>query len=210
MQTEYSKLPIPDPQKEGVTKYQINWQDIDCITNNEIAEIDFHRNKIWTKKGIGVQNNVGYGNISIRNPQNLAQFIISGTQTGHLENLANTQYSKVTYSNIENNLLFCQGRIPASSEALTHAVLYNTNTDIQAVIHIHNNLFWKKNLNKLATSDQKAEYGTPQMAQSVRFLFTNKRIQSLPNIIIMGGHQDGMLVFGESIQQTTDFWLQML
>jgi hypothetical protein len=182
---------------------------VDCISEAEIAELDIARHKIWKIGGIGVDEGYGYGNISQRCSDNAAHFIISGSQTGHLENLTNTQYAKVTYWKIKNNLLFCQGKIQASSEALTHAVLYDINTDIQVVIHIHNNLFWKKNLNKLATSDEKAEYGTPEIAQSVRFLFTNKVVKSLPNIIIMGGHQDGILVFGESLAQATDFWLQI-
>ena len=66
----------------------------------------------------------------------------------------------LTYSEIKNNILFCQGKIHASSEALTHAVLYEICTDIQAVIHIHDKHFWQKNIHILPTSDEKAAYGT--------------------------------------------------
>ena len=202
---------------EGVIKYQSHWQNVDCITANEVAELDFYRNKIWQAGGIGIENNVGYGNISIRDKQNPAHFIISGSQTGQHENLQNTQYSKVIYWKIKDNMLFCKGRIQASSEALTHAILYEVCADIQTVIHIHNKNFWHANIDVLPTSDKKSAYGTPEITQSVRFLFTNIMLQNrknetpiLPNIIIMGGHEDGILVFGRTLAETTDFWLNML
>jgi L-ribulose-5-phosphate 4-epimerase len=197
---------------EGVIKYKCEWQNLDCIAGDEVAELNFYRNKIWKRSWIGEQDGVGFGNISQRCRKNSAHFIISGSQTGHCEILENTQYAKVTYSKIKNNILFCQGKIQASSESLTHAVLYELSADIQAVIHIHEKKFWHKNIDKLPTSDKKAEYGTPQIAQSVRFLFTNKMLSNtfehspiLPNIIIMGGHEDGILVFGESLAQATQF-----
>jgi L-ribulose-5-phosphate 4-epimerase len=207
----------PSNEKEGVVKYQSHWENIDSITPEDIAELDFYRHKIWQTGGIGVTNNVGYGNISVRCADNPAHFIISGSQTGQHERLANTQYSKVIYWKIKNNILFCQGGAQASSEALTHAALYEICSDIQTVIHIHNANFWQANLDVLPTSDKKSAYGTPEITQSVRFLFTtillqntNKKTPILPNIIIMGGHEDGILVFGRTLAETTTFWLNCL
>jgi L-ribulose-5-phosphate 4-epimerase len=220
MNTDRTKQPSnesPSNEKEGVIKYQSHWENTDCISPEDIAELDFYRNKIWQTGGIGAVNNAGYGNISLRCADNPAHFIISGSQTGQYETLASTQYSKVIYWKIKNNILFCQGRTQASSESLTHAGLYEIHHDIQAVIHIHNANFWHKNLDVLPTSDKKSAYGTPEITQSVRFLFTkiilqntNKKAPVLPNIIIMGGHEDGILIFGRTLAETTTFWLNCL
>ncbi|MEY4925808.1 MAG: hypothetical protein RI894_244 [Bacteroidota bacterium] len=191
--------------KDGVIKYTINWENAACIAAETIADLEHYRHLLWQHKLIGEdERGYGYGNISKRCGANSAHFIISGTQTGRKEWLSPNEYAKVTYWNIKNNLAFCKGKIKASSEALTHANLYANFTDCQVVIHIHSHRIWHDYYNILPTTDSKIVYGTPEMAQTVQFLFTQSRNSYLNNILIMGGHQDGILAWGDDFEQVVN------
>src|ERR1035437_4719757 len=139
----------------GSIKFQCNWIQSEPIEEEIIAKINHWRNILFNNKLIGVYpNGVGYGNISIRLTEN--EFLISGTSTGHLENLTNKHYSRVIDYNFERNALTCKGPIKASAESLTHAAIYEMDQKIQAIIHIHNKQMWNKLLNKIpTTSDRK-------------------------------------------------------
>lgn len=195
---------------DGVIKYKIDWTDTDCITESEIKTINFYRQLLWQKKLIGEdENGIGYGNISFRDPKNAAHFIVSGTQTGKHEWLKNTQYAKVTYWNIKNNSIFCQGKTKASSEALTHANLYQKVTDCQVVIHIHNSFIWHSYYNIFPTTSKEIVYGSPEMAETVQFLISKNNSKLFSNILIMGGHQDGVLAYGNDFDSVTQQLIQL-
>ncbi len=190
-------------EQDGVIKYECYWDDCDCIAPQEITELNYFRTKIWQSGWIGEDvNGIGYGNISTRQEASKDGFIISGTQTGAHETLNIQQYSYVYNFNINKNVVFCKGKIKASSEALTHAAFYTIHTDIKAVTHIHNTNFWLKNLDILPTTPHNIPYGTPQMAESVRFLYYSD--SECIKIILMAGHEGGILVFGDSLQDNFD------
>jgi ribulose-5-phosphate 4-epimerase/fuculose-1-phosphate aldolase len=150
--------------------------------------------------GFDKKLNVGYGNISIRHPENPAQFIISGTQTGHFADLTSEDYTLVTAYDIPANHLHCKGPIKASSESLTHAAVYELNPAFQAVIHIHSLPMWEKLLHQAPTTSVDVPYGTPEMAFEVARLY---RETTLPEekLFAMAGHQDGLVAFGESLEE---------
>ena len=196
--------------EDGVIKYTIDWQNENQLTETDIKMLNECRTLLWQKKLIGIdESGVGYGNISIRHAIVPNSFIISGTQTGQHQTLTTAQYALVTKWKIKNNSLFCIGNTRASSEALTHAIFYEYNTDYKAVIHIHNDYIWQKYLHKLPTTPQNIAYGTPMMADSVRFLLSSKRVNLAQKVIIMGGHKDGILAFGESLQAATQTLLDL-
>jgi L-ribulose-5-phosphate 4-epimerase len=197
--------------QEGVIKYQIAWDNRNILTEKDIAELNQCRTILWQNGLIGVdETGVGYGNISCRYDKMPSSFIISGTQTGAHETLTTAQYALVTHYEIKNNSLFCIGKTKASSEALTHCIFYANNIANKIVIHIHSAYIWKNNLHKLPTTDTKIEYGTPEMADSVRFLLTNKKANLARKVIIMGGHENGILVFGDSLHIATQTLLKLL
>ena len=197
--------------EDSVIKYKIKWTEVDCIAASEVETINFYRKLLWQKKLIGEdEDGIGYGNISFRDPKNEAHFIISGTQTGKYEWLKNTQYAKVTYWNIKNNSLYCQGKTKASSEALTHANLYDKIADCQIVIHIHNAIIWHRYYNILPTTSKEIVYGSPEMAETVQFLFHKNNSKLFSNILIMGGHQDGILAYGSDFASVTQQLIQLV
>jgi ribulose-5-phosphate 4-epimerase/fuculose-1-phosphate aldolase len=192
-------------ETEGVIKYQLHHTHSPLPAQISLAELNAWRTMMFKLNLIG-QNpqryqGYGFGNISQRlNTENL-QFIISGTQTGHLSVLSRHDYSLVTQAIPQHNTLFSSGETLPSSEALTHASVYLQNPDIQAVIHVHCPEIWQQTqaLN-LAHTAADVAYGTPEMAAAVTQLFKSENWQQSAMFTLLG-HEDGVIAFGTSLSQ---------
>ena len=188
--------------EEGYIKYHLSWEKADALPSDLIRELNEWRSRMYDLGLIGYdpELKVGFGNISLRCPQEYGHFIISGTQTGHVARLDARHYTAVTAYDLARNTLSCKGPVKASSESLTHAALYACAESVQAVIHVHNRSMWNRLLHKVPTSSAEVPYGTPEMAFEVQRLF---RESDLPHskILVMAGHQDGILSFGESLEE---------
>lgn len=196
---------------EGYIKYQIHWKKSEALPNFLLEEIQLWRRKMYDAGLIGFDPRlqVGFGNISIRHPEDQEQFIISGTQTGHLKALESAHYTLVTSYNIPVNELYCEGPVKASSESLTHAAVYELNAAFQAVIHVHSREMWQKLIHRVPTTSDQVPYGTPEMAFEVARLY---RETSLPEgkLFVMAGHQDGLVAFGKSLEEAGEKILNWL
>jgi len=182
--------------KEGYIKFNCEW--IKQELNEDISEINKWREKLYKLNLIGVyESGVGFGNISIRKYNN---FIITGSKTGGIENLTNNHFTKVTNWNFDKNSLTCYGPIEASSESLTHAAVYISDLNTNAVIHVHNSNLWEKLMYKVPTTDEKVEFGTPEMAYEIMKLFIDKNTIN-KKIIVMGGHKEGIISFGKDLEE---------
>ena len=185
---------------EGYIKFHCHWIQAEPIPPSELEEINHWRNHLYDLGLIGVyQNGVGFGNISIRATKS-AGFIISGTQTGNLPILSEQHYTRVIDFDLAKNSLTCEGPVRASSESLTHAILYQTCAEANAVIHIHHPKLWNQLLDQVPTSSREVPYGTPEMAKEVTRLFADSDLQA-KKILVMGGHQDGVVTFGENLDE---------
>src|SRR5262249_38625969 len=152
---------------EGYIKYKCIWIKSAPLPTKELICINTWRQKLFALGMIGAyEQEIGFGNISIR-PRNYPQFIISGTQTGHIPLLNNHHYTLVTEFNIKKNSLTCKGPIKASSESLTHAAIYMYDKDIKSVIHVHHSGLWKNMIYKVPTINQNVQYGTREMYYEV-------------------------------------------
>jgi len=181
---------------EGIIKFEANWKNKDSISDAEFEFINSWRKLCHDKSIIGVGNDgIGYGNISFR-IGDTNQFVISGSATGHILDLESKHYSKVVDFDIDNNSIDCEGRTVASSESMSHAALYSANSNIRCVIHLHHKELWKNNLYRYPATNIYIEYGTVAMAQSI-FKLANEANEG---VIIMGGHQDGIIIFGTSFE----------
>ena len=97
-------------------------------------KLDEWRQKLYAAGLIGeyVEERIGFGNISIRSADH-GQFLITGTQTGNLATTTEEHYSLVTSYDIAGNKVWCSGPLQASSEAMTHAAIYELDPAIGAV-----------------------------------------------------------------------------
>lgn len=184
---------------EGYIKYQCNWIQSDVIQPQQIEEINKWRTLLFDQGYIGMyENGIGFGNISIRVDDNL--FLVSGSATGGIRHLSAEHYALVTDYNFPLNQLSCKGMTTASSESLTHAAIYACSEKTNAVIHVHHKEKWIRLLHKAATTNAAISYGTPEMAYAIQNLILENNGDNT-KLIVMGGHEDGLISFGKTLEE---------
>ena len=199
---------------EGYIKYRCNWIKTDAVAPQSVACLTPYRNALFQLGFIGQRpDGIGFGNISQRATEAIPsaagvsvpqartqeQFIISGTQTGDRATLTAADYALVTHFSPEQNSLTCQGLRKASSESLTHGVIYSSHPAIKAIIHVHHARLWQQLLNQVPTTRESVRYGTPEMASETQRLFHESPLLQ-QKIFAMAGHEDGIVTFGENFQ----------
>jgi ribulose-5-phosphate 4-epimerase/fuculose-1-phosphate aldolase len=206
---------------EGYIKYQCNWINTSSISRDEIRELNRWREKLYQLNLIGqYDNGIGFGNISIRDAENTAlatessraqhnqstHFIISGTTTGSIAHLTEKHYTRVIAFDWDKNSVTCVGLIKASSEALTHAAVYVANPQVNAVIHVHHRQLWQQLIDRVGTTQKNCAYGTPEMAKEIIRLCQERRVKE-QKIIVMSGHEEGIITFGNSLDEAGNILL---
>jgi ribulose-5-phosphate 4-epimerase/fuculose-1-phosphate aldolase len=188
--------------ERGSVKYKCSWKKAPPVENSLITELTIYRTKLYKLGYIGIYpNGIGFGNMSIRLRGNT--FLITGTATGGFETLTNEHFTKVMAYDFKQNWLECQGPIQASSESLTHAAVYESSPNTFAIIHIHNKLLWDRLKHNVPTSASTIEYGTPEMAIEIKRLFKDTNL-SKSQILVMAGHEEGIITFGRTINEAFD------
>jgi len=144
-------------------------------------------------------NGIGFGNVSIRAGAS-PQFYISGTMTGALPELTPAHYARVVAWDFPRNWLQCEGPVPASSESMTHAAIYEQDANVRAVLHVHEMELWKRLLDRVPTTRKHVEYGTPEMAAEMGRLFRESDVRER-RILAMAGHEAGIFAFGAAPEE---------
>lgn len=183
---------------EGYIKYKSFWHKKAIEVEQQfLKEINLVRTKLIAYNMIGkIQGGPGFGNISMRSGSD--QFYISATNTGHLTNLNSKDIALVTDVNIDTNSVWCMGESNASSESMSHAVIYQAKSNVNAVIHIHYSSLWNKLKNKVPTTGEKTAYGTPEMAIEISELL---KVDSSERLLVLGGHEDGIISYGNTLHE---------
>ena len=190
---------------EGYIKFDCHWIKAEPISLDKLREINEWRDKLHRLGLIGVYDNgVGFGNISIRAENNT--FIITGSATGNLDKLTEDHYVLVSDYDLVKNILTCAGPIKASSESLSHAVVYESLPETNSVIHIHNLEMWEKLMDQIPTTNKNAAFGTPEMASEIKKLIINPNMSE--KIIVMGGHEGGIITFGKNLDEAGNILLR--
>lgn len=193
---------------EGVIKYVGQWTPGPPLAESQLVELMAWRDRLRQAQLIGLYpNGIGYGNISLR--LSAHSFAVSGTQTGHLATTTPDHYTLVDGWDIDRNTLHCTGPIQASSESLTHAALYDYSAEIHAIIHVHNRDLWQRYQGVLPTTAATVPYGTPAMAYEMRRLLQQGKLIH-QRILIMAGHEEGVLTFGPTLDAAAEVLYQYL
>jgi L-ribulose-5-phosphate 4-epimerase len=192
-------------EQEGVIKYQLEHTEKPIVEKISLSEINAWRTIIFRLGLIGQDperyGNLGFGNISQRLDYQSSQFIISSSQTGHIEHLSTEHYCLVIKVDLQKNWIQSCGLYKPSSESLTHASIYAQDGKIQAVIHAHSPEIWNNtaalNLPHISAD---IPYGTVEMAIAVEQLFQSGDLQRT-SLFTMLGHEDGVVSFGLNMQE---------
>jgi ribulose-5-phosphate 4-epimerase/fuculose-1-phosphate aldolase len=191
-------------QDEGVIKYdQSRFTYMATLPRHEYVTIEKYR-KILNEMNLvsAYANGLGYGNISMRknyghilrtkNPQ----FIITGSQTGHIKDLTGEHYTRVLDCDIDAFAVTAQGALKASSETVTHAAIYAMNPHIGAVVHFHHKKIWNHMIGGGYESTGKwVLYGTYEMAIAVRDCIGD----NTQGTFVMKGHEEGGVAYGPNL-----------
>lgn len=189
---------------EGVIKFQQTWENAEISPGVPGEDLIRWRQKLFAAGLIGHDSvhNVDFGNMSIR-ADTASQFIITGTQTGHIKSLESKHLSLVTGWELAKNSLNAKGLVQASSESLSHAAFYETSADIGAVVHIHSTTSWQQLLERVPTTPKSIAYGTPAMAFELQRLYQESEL-SINGIAAMAGHEGGLIYIGATIAEATE------
>jgi len=188
-------------KEEGYIKFQCNWENRGFYFPKEMFfYINSWREKLYNYGLLGADSNgIGFGNLSIRMDTTNC-FIITGSATGNYPKLNKIHYSKVVDYDIANNYVKCLGGTKASSESLSHAAIYEASPMVKAIIHTHHKDMWKQLIHTEPTTSSEAEFGTPELAKEITTIARQARTKE-KQLIVMGGHEEGILTFGKDIEE---------
>lgn len=194
---------------EGYVKYASDWTPAPPIDDDACEMLDAWRRRLYDAGLIGLYEDlgIGYGNLSIRHGDP-GQFLISGTQTGHLRETTGEHYALVTAVDAGRNFVACRGPVQASSEAMTHAAIYALDPAIGAVVHVHDRALWLHARNRVPTTAADVAYGTPEMAREFGRLYTDTDFAA-SGIAVMAGHEEGLISFGTTLAEASERMLRL-
>ncbi len=193
---------------EGYIKYVSDWTPGPAPDADVTNLLDTWRRPLHEAGLIGHYDDldVGFGNLSVRVG---SQFVISATQTGHLAVTEAGHYSLVTGYDIDNNRVSSIGPAQASSEALTHAAIYELDSDINAIVHVHSAELWHRLRGEVPTTEATVSYGTPQMAREFSRLYRDTDFATR-GIAVMAGHEEGIVTIGATLEEAATRILQLV
>lgn len=148
----------------------------------------------------------GYGNVSGRigpfpGAPGARPFVVTGTQTGGNRCMGLEDFCVVTRYDIARNRVTSHGPVHPSSESMTHGAIYDLGPHVRFVMHAHAPVVWRRAARlRLPTTDPSVPYGTPEMAAEVRRLARETSLLER-RVLAMGGHEDGVVVFGRTAEE---------
>lgn len=217
---------------EGVIKFSVQQAHHSTLYLNnshqeKLAELTAWRKRLFKMDVIGCdisRYGACYGNVSMRyieldhfefryvKPKGFRTFLITGTQTGNLEDLTADHYVRVYHYNYAHNKVCAEGPLLPSSESLTHGAIYDLSLelDIRYVFHVHSPQLWNSaHRLEIPTTSETIAYGTPEMAAEVQRLFHDTDLGE-KKILSMGGHKDGIISFGSTAEEAGTILLEHL
>jgi ribulose-5-phosphate 4-epimerase/fuculose-1-phosphate aldolase len=191
---------------EGVIKFKLTLKRAPAPEMNQVIALEKWRALFFKLGLVGEYPNekIGYGNLSSRLTKK--NFLITGSQTGHLAHLQAHHYTKVMECDLKKGSVTAEGLIPPSSESLTHYGIYVANPAINYVFHVHHQKLWE--LLKAGPFDSindDVAYGTQEMAEAASTLLWNKS----SGIFVMKGHEDGIISYGSTPEEAGKIILEL-
>jgi ribulose-5-phosphate 4-epimerase/fuculose-1-phosphate aldolase len=209
----------PPVSEEGVIKFQLRYTPGPPLPAESLRELNAWRKILVLLEMVGAvpsrYDGYGFGNISQRvEPFNAAgphrHFVITGTQTGEIADLAPEHFVLVTDCYPKQNLTVAVGPIRPSSESMTHGAVYALDSRIRWVMHGHSPEIWRAATRlHIPTTDAAVAYGTPEMSEEVARLWRESDMRR-QRLFTMGGHEDGVVSFGRTASEAGQVLLDAL
>ncbi|PID42720.1 MAG: aldolase [Proteobacteria bacterium] len=205
--------------QEGVIKYQLDFRQEKLPETIRLDQLELCRSKLIRLGMLGQDDaryeGYGFGNISARYtsvidpanplpanrlPGSPDAFLITGSQTGHLDSLSCDEYVLVEHFDENANSLRACGMVKPSSESLSHGVVYRTKAEVNAVIHVHDPELWSNaEALQFPVIPSNIPYGTVEMAKAIAGLLLTLYSNRNAGVFVMAGHEDGVIAFGPDV-----------
>ena len=195
---------------EGVIKFDLRFTPAPPLPHENVRELNAWRTLLRRLGLVGKDPNryggFGFGNLSRRlepfeAPPGERRFVITGTQTGGVDELGPEGYALVLQCTPRDNRVIAQGPIRPSAEALTHATLYDLDPDLRWVMHVHSPEIWRKAAAlDLPRTSEGAAYGSSELAFEIHDLLSDPTVFDR-RILSVTGHEDGIFTFGRSAEE---------
>lgn len=193
----------------GAIKFRCERIATGPVAFTQLPELNACRRTLLQLRLVGCgADGIGFGNLSVRDDAG-SGFFITGTGTGGLPVLTTNDVARVVEWRFVANSLRCEGGAVASSESLTHAAIYEASPETRAIIHFHSASLWTRLRDAMPTTSPAVEYGTPEMALEVARLFAQTDVET-HRLIVMGGHPEGLVAFGGTLQAALEIALRTL
>ena len=203
---------------EGIIKYDLLYQPKDLTIGTNLQPLIAWRETLYRMHLIGKSahkyGGMAYGNISQRTIADDAaatggnSFLVTGTLTGHMKKLTQQHFCLVKSVDVKNSIMDAEGPCKPSSEALSHGAIYQLDSNIRFVIHIHcPELWYKSSALGITETDEKNRYGSPALAEEIQQLYESGKISETA-IVAIKGHQDGLLAFGSDLDEVASLVIQ--
>ena len=144
---------------------------------------------------------LGYGNLSRRVPSGNGAFIITASQTSGIAEAGLGELVRVNRCSFDDFQMEAEGRLPPSSEAMTHAMVYAADPSLHWVLHGHSPEIWRNaaalGLPAIAAD---VEYGSRSMVAAVAALLNANPAR--PLVFVTLGHEDGVFACGGQVEPT--------
>lgn len=187
-------------EREGVIQYRLDFQVValEGKLQSVVDELNHLRQPLFEASLIGQDSSryggLGFGNLSIKVAD---EFLVSGTQTGHLPVLGMSDVALVRTCQPSRNHIDAYGLCEPSSEAMTHGVLYSIDASVNVVVHVHSPHIWRhRQVLGLSATAAHIPYGTPEMAKAVVELWPTIDKVNGVGVFAMAGHEDGIVAAG--------------
>jgi L-ribulose-5-phosphate 4-epimerase len=80
---------------------------------------------------------------------------------------------------------------------------------MNALMNVHHLKSWQLLINKLPITSNTVAYGTPEMYREIIRLFKETDLRT-KQILVMGGHPEGIISFGRNMEEAGSFLLKYL
>ena len=186
---------------EGIIKFDLVYDSVPLPQDLDLAVLIAWQRILQRLGMVGRDpsryGGLAYGNLSMRIPD--LGFVITASQASDRPRPGADDYCLVTHWDCTANRIQARGPARPSSESLTHGALYDADADIGCIMHGHAPDIWQRRGSLgLASTPEEVAYGTPAMAKALADIYQSHRFAA-QGCIAMGGHQDGIVCFGRTV-----------
>jgi ribulose-5-phosphate 4-epimerase/fuculose-1-phosphate aldolase len=200
---------------EGVIRfeYQLERAPAPLATGADFVRLNAWRSILHRLSLIGQcasrYDGYAFGNVSLRCPQNPATFLITASQTSGKPRAEPEDWTQVNRPDLRQFRVDAVGLLPPSSESMTHAMIYQADSQVSCVLHVHSPDIWTRTDRLvLPHTGTAAAYGTPDLASHVRQLFRDHAVR--PLVFTTLGHEDGVFACGRDVDSAAHALMDVL